>query len=109
MHSRFLRKTAITAKYVNNRYLNTSKKKGKKEKLQVCAYTAEKEIKRFREKIENSVERNSIQVKHSLSEDILTLMMENNSQIEELFPSGSFIQTPGRKVKRLKENAVVSA
>ena len=66
------------------------KEKGEKKKLQARAYAAEKEIKKPWEKIENSAEQNSIQVQHLLSAHILTIMMENNSQIEELFPSGSF-------------------
>ena len=55
MHSRFTKKSAITAKYANNRYLNTPQKKGKLEKLQAQAYSAQKEIKRLREKIENKM------------------------------------------------------
>ena len=90
MHSRFTKKSAITAKYANNRYLNTPQKKGKLEKLQARAYSAEKEIKRLREKIEKSSEQNGVQVEHSLNEDLLTVMTENNSQTEEHYPTGSF-------------------
>lgn len=90
MHSRFSKKSIITAKYANNRYLSTPEKKGKLKKLQARAYTAEKEIQRLREKIEQSSEQNGVQVQHSLNEDLLTIMTENNSQIEKHFPVGSF-------------------
>ena len=89
MHSRSSRKSATTAKYANNRYLNTPEKK-KLTKLQARVNTVEREVKKLREKIEKSAEQNGVEVQPSFNEDLLTIMTDNNAQIEEHFPDGSF-------------------
>ena len=90
MCSRWSKKAAVSAKYTNNRYLSTPQKKRKMKELQVRAYTAEKEVKKLRERIEQCAEQNGVQIQPSLNEDFLVNMTENNSQVEEHFPEGSF-------------------
>ena len=90
MCSRWSKKAAVSAKYTNNRYLSTPQKKRKMKELQVHAYTTEKEVKKLRERIEQCSEQNGVQIQPSLNEDFLVIMTENNSQVEENFPEGSF-------------------
>lgn len=90
MYSRWSKKPAISAKYTNNRYLNTPQKKKKMKELQVRAYTAEKEVKNLKERIEQCAEQKGVQIQPSLNEDFLAIMTEKNSEVEKCFPEGSF-------------------
>ena len=90
MYSRWSKKAAVSAKYTNNRYLNTPQKKRKLKELQVRAHTAEKEVKKLRERIEQCAEQKGVQIQPSLNDDFLAIMTENNSQVEKHFPEGSF-------------------
>ena len=58
--------------------------------LQVRAHTAEREVKKLRERIELYAEQRGVQIQPSLSDDFLAIMTENNSQVEKHFPEGSF-------------------
>ena len=90
MYSRWSNKAAVSVKYTNNRYLNTPQKKRKLKELQVRAHTAEKEVKKLRERIEQCAEQKGVQIQPSLNDDFLAIMTENNSQVEKYFPEGSF-------------------
>ena len=90
MYSRWSKKPAVSAKYTNIRYLNTPQKKRKMKELQVRAHTAEKEVKKLRERIEQCAEQKGVQIQPSLNDDFLAIMTENNSQVEKHFPEGSF-------------------
>ena len=90
MYSRWSKKPAVSAKYANNRYLNTPQKKRKMKELQVRAHTAEKEVKNLRARIEQCTEQKEVQIQQSLNDDFLAIMTEYNSQIEKHFPEGSF-------------------
>ena len=87
MYSRWSKKAAVSAKYTNNRYLNMPQKKRKLKELQVRAHTAEKEVKKLWERIEQCAEQKGVP---SLNDDFLAIMTENNSQVEKHFPEGSF-------------------
>lgn len=87
MFSRWSKKSSVTAKYTNNRYLNTPQTKDKLEKLQVQASNAER---RLQEKIEQSCEKNGVQVDSSLNDDFMSIMKENTACVEDNFPKGSF-------------------
>ena len=89
MYSRWSKKCAVAPKYTNDRYLNTPQKKRKMKELQVRAHTAEKEVKKLRERIEQCAEQKGVQIQSYLN-DFLAIMTENNSQVEKHFPEGSF-------------------
>ena len=113
MCSRWSKKVAVPAKYTNNRYLSTPQKKRKMKELQVHAYTTEKEVKKLRERIEQCAEQNGVQIQPSLNEDFLVIMTENNSQVEEHFPEGSFRHLflsaiPSSQDQRCEADAVAS-
>lgn len=91
MYSRWSKKPAISAKYANNWYLNTPQKKGKMKVLQVCAHTAEKEVKNLQEKIEQCAEQKGVQIQQFLNNDFLAIMIKNKSDRKapprRLFPA----------------------
>lgn len=90
MYSRWSKKSEKMPKFANNRYLNTPQKKKKLRDLQARAYSAEREVKKLREKVEKLTERNGIEVQQTLSADLQSIMEENNSEIGKLYPEGTF-------------------
>lgn len=51
---------------------------------------AEKEVKRMEEVIRLSTEERGISVESCLHQDLLTIMNDNNHDIQQQFPTGSF-------------------
>lgn len=47
--------------------------------LQVCAYTAEKEVKNLQERREQCAEQKEVQIQQFLNDDFLAIMTENKS------------------------------
>ncbi len=90
MYSRWARKSATASKFANNRYLSTPQKTDKLKGLQEKASSAEKEVKKLRDRIQHSSETNGINVDSSLHQDLRSIMNENNGNIREQFPEGSF-------------------
>ena len=90
MYSRWSKRAVTAQKYANNRYLNTPQKQKKLETLQAHACAAEKEVKKLQERIKKNTEQNGVQLPISLNEDLLTIMTESKTHIEEHFPEGSF-------------------
>ena len=80
--------------------LYTPQKKRKMKELQVCAHTAEKEVKKLQERIEQCAEQKGVQIQPSLNDDFLAIMTENNSQVEKHFPEGSFRRISNSKRPR---------
>lgn len=76
--------------HVNNRYLNTSQKAGKLKALQEKVTTAEKQLKKLKERIQHSTDTDEVNVDAVLHQDLLSLMTDNNSNIENQFAEGSF-------------------
>ena len=90
MYSRWSKKTDKIPKFANNRYLNTPQKKKKLNELQVRAYSAEREVKKLKEKIDMQTERNGIEIEQSFSADIQAIMKDQNSEIVKNYPEGTF-------------------
>ena len=90
MYSRWSKKGDKVQKFANNRYLNTPQKKKKLKDLQMRAYSAEREIKKLREKIEKLTESCGVEVENSFSTELHTIMEDNNSEIAKLYPEGTF-------------------
>lgn len=90
MYSRWSKKGDEVQKFANNRYLNTPQKKKKLKDLQTRAYSAEREVKKLKEKIEKATERCGVDLEKSLSTELCTIMEDNNSEITKLYPEGTF-------------------
>ena len=90
MYSRWSRKTSTPPKFGNNRYLNTPQKQAKLKTLATRAYTAEKELRKLKEKLAHSTEKSGVHVDTSLHKDLLSIMEENDDSIMKQFPDGTF-------------------
>ena len=90
MHSRWSRNKDKVSKFGNNRYLNTPQKQKKMKNLQARAYSAEQEVKKLREYIKSSTEKNGVLVDENLHSDLQAVMKDQSKEISKLFPEGSF-------------------
>ena len=92
MHSRWERRSiaSASAKFTNHRYMRSPQKLQKLKELQARAYDAERDVKRLREQLEQSIFKNGVAIQKPLSEDLLAIMRNSNSMIQEQFPEGTF-------------------
>ena len=90
MYSWWSRNKGEVSKFSNNRYLNTPQKQKKMKTLQARAYSAEQEVKKLREYIKSSTEKNGVLVDEKLHNDLQAVMKDQNKEINKLFPEGSF-------------------
>ena len=89
-HSRWARRSIVSATFTNHRYMRSPQKVQKLKELQARAYDAERDVKRLREQLEPSIFKNDVAIQKPLSEDLLTIMRNSNSMIQEQFPEGTF-------------------
>ena len=78
------------SKFTNNRYLDTPQKNFKLQSLKRKAIGADRLAKKLAEKIERVTERNGIEVDANLHGDLLSIMQNNDANISDKFPPGTF-------------------
>lgn len=79
-----------TSSHSNERYLNTPEKKAKMCKLKERARTAEKQVEKLKEKIQQLTQQQGDEVDTNLNADLLGILNENYEQIKQAYPEGSF-------------------
>ena len=90
MYSQWSHNKGEVSKFSNNRYLNTPQKQKKMKSLQARAYSAEQEVKKLREYIKSSTEKNGVLVDEKLHNDLQEVMKDQSKEINKLFLEGSF-------------------
>ena len=93
LHSQWVRskgKSPTKSKFTNNRYLKTPQKIRKLKSLRQKATAAERKVKQLRGKIQRITNKVGVEVDDALHNDLLTTMKDNDSRIEEKYPTGTF-------------------
>ena len=76
----------------NYRFLTTPEKKQHLRRLRLRNKVCQQRIKRISEKLDQVVEENGIEVDSTLHQDLVTTMDENQAQVFNHYPPGSFQQ-----------------
>ena len=79
-----------TRSHVNERYMNTPKKKAKLDKMKKCVHEAESEVRKLQQKIEQLTREQGESIDSDLHGDLLGIMKDKTKDINQAYPEGSF-------------------
>ena len=82
--------TTSAHKYANNRFLNTPQKADKLKTLKSRVKSAEREIQKLKEKIQESSEVSGVNLDEALHHDLLNIMKSKITLSKTKFPGGTF-------------------
>ena len=94
IYNRWTKKCSPThisvSSHINERYLDTPQKASKISKLRNKVRTTKEQIKKLREKIKDISNRYGETLDEGLHSDLVSIMRDNQEQINEAYPEGSF-------------------
>ena len=86
------KKCTAVSSHANYRYLKTPEQRERMSQLKAELDHSKREVSRLKTKIEIIQEKEGVSVDESLEQDLQTIMEEKTSEIQETYPTGSFLR-----------------